>query len=128
MVLPCHPDTRFLRNNPKVEWRKKDKNILVCLYHNGENRPEEQSEDYHNRAHFFIDEIEHGNFSLRLNNLRAKDKGFYTCKVYIEQDCVFSAETKLVKGKWKKDLLLYVVAPQYNSCNSVFALLWHLWG
>ncbi|XDV12348.1 hypothetical protein PO909_001045, partial [Leuciscus waleckii] len=55
-------------------------------YQDGESRAEVQQQDYHDRAHFFTDQIQHGNFSLRLDNLRAEDEGNYTCKVYSQQD------------------------------------------
>ncbi|XDV12315.1 hypothetical protein PO909_001019 [Leuciscus waleckii] len=76
----------------KVEWRRTDSEALVHLYQDGESRAEEQQQDYHDRAHFFTDQIQHGNFSLRLDNLRAEDKGEYTCTVYSQQD---SGETEI---------------------------------
>ncbi|KAI2647718.1 Junctional adhesion molecule-like [Labeo rohita] len=70
----------------EVEWRRTDSKTPVHLYEDGESRPESQHQDYHDRAHFFTDQIQHGNFSLRLDNLRAEDEGRYTCKVYSQQD------------------------------------------
>ncbi|KAI2647851.1 Myelin-oligodendrocyte glycoprotein [Labeo rohita] len=70
----------------KVKWRKTDSETLVHLYQDGERRPESQQQDYHERAHFFTDQIQHGNFSLRMDNLRAEDEGQYTCEVYSQQD------------------------------------------
>ncbi|XP_059414985.1 uncharacterized protein LOC132149615 [Carassius carassius] len=69
----------------KVVWSRTDSETLVHLYQDGESRPEEQHKDYHHRAHFFTDQIQHGNFSLRLDNLTAEDKGVYRCKVYSQQ-------------------------------------------
>ncbi|XP_051743925.1 uncharacterized protein LOC127509339 [Ctenopharyngodon idella] len=82
----------------KVEWRRTDSETLVHLYEDGESRPEAQQQDYHDRAHFFTDEIQHGNFSLRLDNLKSGDKGEYTCKVYSQQDSLFSTKITLKKG------------------------------
>ncbi|KAI2666974.1 Butyrophilin-like protein 2 [Labeo rohita] len=45
-----------------------------------------QHQDYCDRAHFFTDQIQHGNFSLRLDNLTAEDMGNHTCKIYSKQD------------------------------------------
>ncbi|KAL0153618.1 hypothetical protein M9458_051098, partial [Cirrhinus mrigala] len=70
----------------EVEWRRTDSGTLVHLYQDGESRPESQQQDYHDRAHFFTDQIQHGNFTLRLDNLRAEDEGQYTCRVYSQQD------------------------------------------
>ncbi|ROI38984.1 Junctional adhesion molecule-like [Anabarilius grahami] len=58
--------------------------VLPCYV--DEALPLKGLKDYHHRAHFFTDQIKHGNFSLRLENVRAGDKGFYRCKVYTEQE------------------------------------------
>ncbi|KAI2667010.1 Butyrophilin-like protein 2 [Labeo rohita] len=86
----------------KVEWRKTDSGTLVHLYQDGESRPEAQQQDYHDRAHFFTDQIQHGNFSLHLDNLTAEDQGRYTCKIYSQQD---SGET-VVQIKYVEHLLV----------------------
>ncbi|XP_026099174.1 uncharacterized protein LOC113070176 [Carassius auratus] len=82
VVLPCHVDECLLKKSLKVEWRRKDTKTLVHLYQDGESQTEKQQQDYQNRAHFFTDQIQHGNFSLRLDKLRAEDAGEYTCKVH----------------------------------------------
>ncbi|XP_050961590.1 uncharacterized protein LOC127162789 [Labeo rohita] len=64
----------------KVEWRKKD--FLVHLYEDGESRTDEQHQDYQDRAHFFTEHIKDGNFSLRLDKLRAEDEGQYTYIIF----------------------------------------------
>uniref|UniRef100_A0A671QDD7 Ig-like domain-containing protein n=1 Tax=Sinocyclocheilus anshuiensis TaxID=1608454 RepID=A0A671QDD7_9TELE len=64
----------------EVEWRRTDSETLVHLYQDGESRAEAQHQDYQDRAHFFTDQIQHGNFSLRLDDLRAEDEGQYKCK------------------------------------------------
>ncbi|RXN32824.1 butyrophilin 2 isoform X2 [Labeo rohita] len=86
VVLPCYVNELLLMEGLEVEWRKTDSGILVHLYQDGESRPEAQQQDYHDRAHFFTDQIQHGNFSLRLDNLTAEDEGRYTCRVYNQRD------------------------------------------
>ncbi len=78
----------------KVEWRRKD--TLVNLYPDGESPPQQ---DYQDRARLFTDQIKDGNFSLRLDDLRAEDEGEYRCRVYSKQRSVFSTQFTLVKGK-----------------------------
>ncbi|KAG1950713.1 uncharacterized protein LOC120479473 [Pimephales promelas] len=92
LVLPCYTDKPLPVKGLEVEWRRADSETLVHLFLEGESRPEVQQQDYQDRAHFFTDQIQHGNFSLRLDNLRAEDKGEYTCKVYSQQD---SGETEV---------------------------------
>ncbi|XP_051988212.1 V-set and immunoglobulin domain-containing protein 1-like isoform X2 [Xyrauchen texanus] len=86
VVLPCYVDSLLPAEDLKVEWRRSDTETLVHLYQDGESRPEVQQQDYHDRAHFFTDQIQHGNFSLLLNNVTAEDEGQYRCKVFSEQD------------------------------------------
>ncbi|CAM4334162.1 unnamed protein product [Leuciscus chuanchicus] len=85
VVLPCYVETPLVTENLRVVWGRTDSETLVHLYQDGESRAEEQNKDYHDRAHFFTDQIEHGIFSLRLDNLTAEDKGIYRCKVYSQQ-------------------------------------------
>ncbi|XP_039528985.1 uncharacterized protein LOC120480109 isoform X2 [Pimephales promelas] len=92
LVLPCYTDKPLPVKGLEVEWRRTDSETLVHLYQYGESRPEAQQQDYQDRAHFFTDQIQHGNFSLRLDNLTAEDEGNYTCKVYSQQD---SGETEV---------------------------------
>ncbi|XDV12314.1 hypothetical protein PO909_001018 [Leuciscus waleckii] len=108
VVLPCYSVKPLPVEDLKVEWRRTDSETLVHLYQDGESRAEEQQQDYHDRAHFFTDQIQHGNFSLRLDNLRAEDKGAYTCKVYSEQSYVFSAKNKVEPGLLDSFLRLHL--------------------
>uniref|UniRef100_A0A8C1SV34 Ig-like domain-containing protein n=1 Tax=Cyprinus carpio TaxID=7962 RepID=A0A8C1SV34_CYPCA len=82
-ILPCYVETPL--EEVKVVWKRTDSETLVHLYQDGESRPEAQHKDYHHRAHFFTDQIQHGNFSLLLENVRAEDEGVYRCKVYSQQ-------------------------------------------
>ncbi|XP_016117578.1 butyrophilin-like protein 2, partial [Sinocyclocheilus grahami] len=95
VVLPCQVDGSLLEKRLKVEWRRTDSETLVHLYEDGESRPKKQHKNYHHRAHFITDEIKDGNFSIRLEKVRAEDAGKYTCKVYSDQDCVHSADAEV---------------------------------
>ncbi|KAK7167029.1 hypothetical protein R3I94_001435 [Phoxinus phoxinus] len=86
VVLPCYVDKPLPLKGLKMIWIRTDDNTLVHVYQDYESRPDAQYQDYHDRAHFFTDQIKHGNFSLKLDNVRAEDKGFYRCKVYTEQE------------------------------------------
>ncbi|XP_055050984.2 uncharacterized protein [Misgurnus anguillicaudatus] len=86
LVLPCSVDVPLANDKLKVVWIRTDSNVLVHVFQYGESRPDAQYKDFHNRAHFFTKEIQYGNFSLLLKNVRAEDKGFYRCKVYNEVD------------------------------------------
>ncbi|XP_059415140.1 uncharacterized protein LOC132149752 [Carassius carassius] len=82
VVLPCYVDELPVMEGLEVQRRRTDSETLVHLFLDGESRPESQEQDYHDRAHFFTDQIQHGNFSLCLDNLTAEDEGEYVCKVH----------------------------------------------
>ncbi|XP_058626027.1 butyrophilin-like protein 2 [Onychostoma macrolepis] len=86
VVLPCSVDELLSVEGLEVEWRRTDSDTLVHLYQDGESRAEAQQQDYQDRAHFITEEIQRGNFSLRLDNLRAEDDGRYTCTVFSQQE------------------------------------------
>ncbi|KAK2916873.1 hypothetical protein Q8A67_001247 [Cirrhinus molitorella] len=106
----------------EVEWKRTDSETLVHLYQDGESRPESQTQDYHDRANLFTDQIQHGNFSLRLDNLKAEDEGRYTCKVYIQQDSgetvvqIKDVERLLVSGP-SRSISLYVNEDITLNCS-----------
>ncbi|XP_048010542.1 butyrophilin subfamily 2 member A1-like [Megalobrama amblycephala] len=86
VVLNCSVDKPLLMEGLEVEWRRADSEILVHLFQDGMSRSEARHQDYHDRAHFFTEEIRHGNFSLLLNSVRAEDEGKYRCKVHSDQE------------------------------------------
>ncbi|KAI5619657.1 hypothetical protein C0J50_20756 [Silurus asotus] len=85
VMLPCFVETPLPMEDLEVEWKRNDSGSLVHLWQNGESRPESQNQHYHERAHFFSEEVAHGNFSLLLTNVTQKDAGVYTCVVYTNQ-------------------------------------------
>ncbi|KAI2666790.1 Myelin-oligodendrocyte glycoprotein [Labeo rohita] len=86
VVLPCSVDQLLSVKGLEVEWRRNDSDTLVHLFQDGESRTEAQQQDYQDRAHFFTEEIQRGNFSLHLDDLRSEDEGRYTCTVYIQEE------------------------------------------
>uniref|UniRef100_A0A8C1W692 Ig-like domain-containing protein n=1 Tax=Cyprinus carpio TaxID=7962 RepID=A0A8C1W692_CYPCA len=115
VVLLCQVDKSLLENSLKVEWRRADSETLVHLYEDGESRPKKQHKDYQHRAQFITEKIKDGNFSLRLDKLRAEDAGKYTCKVYSEQDCVHSADAELEILRFAVKCSRHTLAPLGSS-------------
>ncbi|KAM9431757.1 protein turtle-like [Clarias gariepinus] len=82
VMLPCFVKTPLPMKELEVEWKRNDSGSLVHLWQDRESRPESQDQRYCERAHFFTDEIKHGNFSLLLTNVTQEDAGVYKCVVY----------------------------------------------
>ncbi|XP_051569377.1 uncharacterized protein LOC127449832 isoform X2 [Myxocyprinus asiaticus] len=103
-ILTCFVDKSLPIEGLKVVWIRTDSNSLVHVFQDGMSVPDAQYQDYHDRAHFFTDKIQHGNFSLLLNNVTAEDKGFYRCKVYTDHESgetlveIKSVERLIVSG------------------------------
>ncbi|KAI5087061.1 junctional adhesion molecule-like isoform X2, partial [Silurus meridionalis] len=85
VMLPCFVETPLPMEELEVEWKRIDSGSLVHLWQNGESRPESQNQRYHERAHFFSEEVAHGNFSLLLTNVTREDAGVYKCVVHTNQ-------------------------------------------
>ncbi|KAB5555119.1 hypothetical protein PHYPO_G00029850 [Pangasianodon hypophthalmus] len=86
VMLPCFVEPPLPMEELEVEWKRNDSETLVHLWQDGESRPESQNQRYHERAHFFTEEIAHGNFSLFLTNVTHEDAGVYKCAVYTNLD------------------------------------------
>ncbi|XP_052406341.1 butyrophilin subfamily 2 member A2-like [Carassius gibelio] len=102
VVMHCYVDELLPLKGLKVIWVRTDDNTLVHVFQDYESRPDAQYQDYRDRAFFFTDKIKDGNFSLRLENVRAGDKGFYRCKVYTEHE----SEETLVQIKAVEHLMV----------------------
>ncbi|XP_073712800.1 junctional adhesion molecule-like [Misgurnus anguillicaudatus] len=122
VVLPCSVDSLLPLDDLEVDWKRPDTETLVHLYEGGDIRPEAQHQDYHDRAHFFTEDIKHGNFSLLLNNLTAEDEGQYTCKVHTGQESnetvveIKHVERLIVSGS-NKSISVYAGEDVTLSCS-----------
>ncbi|XP_036416382.1 uncharacterized protein LOC118800278 [Colossoma macropomum] len=92
ITMNCSVDSHIPpKELEEVSWKKVDQDILLVIFLNGEVQTESTSERYRDRIEFFSpEEIQKGNFSLRLKDLRTEDKGHYICEVFAGE---FSANT-----------------------------------
>ncbi|MCI4393362.1 hypothetical protein PGIGA_G00156870 [Pangasianodon gigas] len=74
VILPCS-----LKQRPQtVFWRYRD-DRTVCDFLRGKADFSDQDEAYKGRVEIFSSEIEKGNFSIMLSNVKKSDEGTYTC-------------------------------------------------
>nr|XP_055050929.1 uncharacterized protein LOC129436716 [Misgurnus anguillicaudatus] len=135
VVLPCLNDKLSSKVGLKVKWSKSGLESPVCVYQDEDIKPETQHQDYQDRAHFFTEDIKHGNFSLRLEEVRSKDEGQYTCKVYIRQKFifslyreVFSVSTQLVRRHQSSGSVFHLHMFLVFSPNLIMFFAFIFWG
>uniref|UniRef100_A0A8C9SGA5 Ig-like domain-containing protein n=1 Tax=Scleropages formosus TaxID=113540 RepID=A0A8C9SGA5_SCLFO len=82
VVLPCYLKPNISAMDLSVEWfRVQTKNPLVHLYQDHEDRNENQIPSYRGRTSLFPEELNNGNTSLKVKNVRLSDSGEYKCFV-----------------------------------------------
>uniref|UniRef100_A0A8C4TLF1 Ig-like domain-containing protein n=1 Tax=Erpetoichthys calabaricus TaxID=27687 RepID=A0A8C4TLF1_ERPCA len=81
VTLPASLSPAINAQGFEVRWFRDDFDSPVLLYHNLQIRPERQIQSYKGRTALFLEELASGNVSLRLQNVRASDRGLYRCFV-----------------------------------------------
>ncbi|MCI4393368.1 hypothetical protein PGIGA_G00156860, partial [Pangasianodon gigas] len=74
VILPCSP-----KQKPQTVFWKYSDIKTVCNFLGGEANFREQDPAYKGRVEIFPSEIEKGNFSIMLSNVKKSDEGTYTC-------------------------------------------------
>ncbi|KAI4895132.1 hypothetical protein NFI96_026646 [Prochilodus magdalenae] len=83
VTLNCSVDSHIPPEMLEVSWKKVNPQIPVLIFQEGDILTESTHERYRDRVEFFgPEEIQKGNFSLRLKELRTEDKGLYICEVF----------------------------------------------
>ncbi|XP_060730839.1 butyrophilin subfamily 2 member A2-like isoform X2 [Tachysurus vachellii] len=82
LILPCFIKPNTSAVDMTVEWmRIEEVASLVHLYRDHEDRNEGQAQSYRERTSLFKEELQKGNTSLKLSDLRVSDEGEYKCLV-----------------------------------------------
>ncbi|XP_072458667.1 butyrophilin subfamily 3 member A2-like [Notamacropus eugenii] len=76
-ALPCHLSPQENAQHMKVIWRRSLQ--IVHHYEDGEDKFKDQSPDYQGRTELVRDGITSGNVTLKIQNIRASDEGWYKC-------------------------------------------------
>ncbi|KAM9627800.1 butyrophilin-like protein 8 [Harpia harpyja] len=79
VILPCTTTSpgELILSNSMLYWQIDS--VLVHFFHNGQDSLELQDQRYHGRTSLFLDQMKHGNFSLKLSNVQLLDTAVYTC-------------------------------------------------
>ncbi|XP_053199705.1 myelin-oligodendrocyte glycoprotein-like isoform X2 [Scomber japonicus] len=91
VILPCHLSPEFDVQELTVEWSKPDlkpdpsdrlsRVAYVHLYRGGREVPDMKNPVYISRTELFVDQLEHGNISLKIMNVTLADEGRFRCLI-----------------------------------------------
>uniref|UniRef100_A0A3B1JVT9 Ig-like domain-containing protein n=1 Tax=Astyanax mexicanus TaxID=7994 RepID=A0A3B1JVT9_ASTMX len=82
LVLPCSIQPNTSAVDMTVEWYRLDAaDRFVHLYENHRDIKEKQDQFYRGRTALFREELQKGNTSLRLSDVRVSDEGAYKCLI-----------------------------------------------
>ncbi|XP_042072453.1 myelin-oligodendrocyte glycoprotein-like [Haplochromis burtoni] len=104
VILPCHLEPTFDVQGLTVEWSKPDlkpdpSDEYVHLYRHGKEVPDMKMASYFRRTELFMDDMKHGNISLKILNVSEEDNGRYRCFIPKLQSRVKAAVVELVVGE-----------------------------
>ncbi|XP_026018223.1 myelin-oligodendrocyte glycoprotein-like [Astatotilapia calliptera] len=106
VILPCHLEPMFDVQGLTVEWSKPDlkpdpsdrlsRVEYVHLYRYRKEVPDMKMASYFRRTELFMDDMKHGNISLKILNVSEEDNGRYRCFIPKLQSRVKAAVVELV--------------------------------
>uniref|UniRef100_A0A3P9ARR1 Ig-like domain-containing protein n=1 Tax=Maylandia zebra TaxID=106582 RepID=A0A3P9ARR1_9CICH len=109
VILPCHLEPTFNVQGMTVEWSKPDlkpdpsdrlsRVEYVHLYRDRQEVPDMKMASYFRRTELFMDDMKHGNISLKILNVSEEDNGRYRCFIPKLQSRVKAAVVELVVGE-----------------------------
>ncbi|NXH20099.1 VTCN1 inhibitor, partial [Bucco capensis] len=79
VILPCTTSSpgEVILSNSRLYWQIGT--VIVHFFQDGQDSLHSQNESYHGRTELFLDQMKHGNFSLKLSNVQLVDTAVYTC-------------------------------------------------
>ncbi|XP_050925615.1 butyrophilin subfamily 1 member A1 isoform X2 [Lates calcarifer] len=90
VILPCHLEPVTSAASWTVEWTKPGLDPeFVHVHEDGRLLHEIQNPSYYYRTRLFVDELEHGNVSMKIFKVKLSDEGTYRCSLPVVQEEVF---------------------------------------
>ncbi|XP_051899820.1 butyrophilin subfamily 1 member A1-like isoform X2 [Pristis pectinata] len=81
VILDCQVVPAGSIRNMTVRWLKSDLDFAIHMFRSGKDVTSSQDPDYRGRTELFKNQMDKGNASLRIKNIRVPDEGKYICSV-----------------------------------------------
>ncbi|NXG03318.1 VTCN1 inhibitor, partial [Sakesphorus luctuosus] len=86
VVLPCTttPPGELIFSQSRLYWQIDKK--IVHFFHKGQDSLKDQDKHFHGRTSLFLDQMKHGNLSLKISNVQLLDNAEYICIYKQDED------------------------------------------
>uniref|UniRef100_A0A4W6DRJ0 Ig-like domain-containing protein n=1 Tax=Lates calcarifer TaxID=8187 RepID=A0A4W6DRJ0_LATCA len=82
VILPCHLEPPISASSETVEWTRPGVHPkYVHVHQDGRLLYEIQNPSYSRRTRLFVDELKHGNVSMKIFKVKLSDEGTYRCLI-----------------------------------------------
>ncbi|XP_030608937.1 myelin-oligodendrocyte glycoprotein-like isoform X2 [Archocentrus centrarchus] len=123
VILPCHLEPMFDVRGLTVEWSQPDlkpdpsdrlrRVEYVHLYRDMREVPDMKLASYFRRTELFMDDLKHGNISLKILNVSEEDSGRYRCFI------------PKLRSRVKAAIVQLVVDPNFTKTSTTETPLHH---
>ncbi|NXY13297.1 VTCN1 inhibitor, partial [Atrichornis clamosus] len=95
VVLPCttSPPGELILSKSMLYWQIGMK--IVHFFQNGQDSLEAQDKHFLGRTSLFLDQMKHGNLSLKISNVQLLDNAEYTC-IYKQTEDHHTQKSKII--------------------------------
>ncbi|XP_035985522.1 putative selection and upkeep of intraepithelial T-cells protein 1 homolog isoform X1 [Fundulus heteroclitus] len=126
-ILPCILIPPASADIPTVEWSKVVEGLkpsIVYLYRHGCETFAMKDPDFEYRTSLILRELQNGNFSLRISNVKLSDSGMYQCMIIQNNGTKEETKVELVVGSSSEPKLSVVSADGDGVTIECEALCW----
>ncbi|MEQ2243431.1 hypothetical protein ILYODFUR_007024 [Ilyodon furcidens] len=127
IILPCMLKTPASKDIQTVEWSKVvegQKPAIVFLYRHGCETFAMKDPDFEYRSSLIMRELQNGNFSLRISNVKLSDTGTYQCLMIQNNGTKEETKVELVVASLSDPTLSVVSADSSGVTVECEALCW----
>ncbi|XP_051626846.1 myelin-oligodendrocyte glycoprotein-like isoform X2 [Manacus candei] len=124
VVLPCSttPPGELIFSKSMLYWQIDQK--IVHFFQKGQDSLGTQDKRFRGRTSLFLDQMKHGNLSLKISNVQLQDNAEYTC-IY-KQDADHQTKKSNIKLSVSGQSQIASRSPPETPCLAVFSLSLHL--